>query len=75
MARSQFQPLLIALALLTACDPRQDSGAQSSVTVDLPPARAATPRPGFSLDQPSKAAQPGDERSSQAVHELAASLR
>ena len=42
---------LFALALVSAgCHPRREQEAKGSVTVKLPPARAATPRPGFSFD-------------------------
>jgi len=76
MADSHLRPLLIAIALLpAACGGHRDNDAQSSITIELPPARTATPRPGFSLEAPARAAQPGDERASQAVHELAESSR
>lgn len=76
MAGSCFKPFLIALALVpAACDARHDDRAQSSVTVALPPATKATPRPGFSLEATTRPAQSGDERATQAVHELAASIQ
>ncbi|HEY7005788.1 MAG TPA: hypothetical protein VH392_04820 [Sphingomicrobium sp.] len=71
MAHSHLRPLLIALALLpAACDARHDQGARGSITVVLPPARAAIARPGFSLEQQTTAAQPGDERAAQAVRDV-----
>jgi hypothetical protein len=55
---------LTALALAaSACDrlPQRfhGRGAPSSVTVKLPPARPATPAPGFAFDAPQAAAQGG----------------
>lgn len=76
MADSKLRPLLIAIVLLpAACGGHRDNDAQSSITIELPPARPATPRPGFYLDATVRAAQPGDERASEAVHELAESSR
>jgi hypothetical protein len=76
MASTKFRPLLIILALASAgCNVHRDRGAQSSVTVNLPPARPAAPRPGFTAEATDKVAQPDDDRASVAVHDLAASLR
>lgn len=69
------KPFLIGVALLSAgCNAHRDNEARSSITVDLPPARPATPKPGFSLDA-NKAQQATDEHAAEAVHELAASLK
>ena len=40
--------LAAALVLLTACDEARSQGPSSTVTMKLPPPRAAEPRPGFS---------------------------
>ncbi len=75
MASSKLRPLLIAMALVpAACDGRRDNATRSSVTVTLPPARPATPSPGFTIESSSKVAEPADDRSSAAIHQLAASL-
>jgi hypothetical protein len=72
MAHTQLRSSLIALALLpAACGESQDNKARSSITVELPPARPATPVPGFTLDAPGRSVQPGHEQVSQAVRELA----
>jgi hypothetical protein len=57
MARPHFRLLLIAPALVSgACDRSPQANAQGSITVELPPARPATPRPGFSLKAPNRMA-------------------
>ncbi|HLO19544.1 MAG TPA: hypothetical protein VK192_03520 [Sphingomicrobium sp.] len=75
MASAKLRPLLIAMALVPgACDGHRDNAARSSVTVKLPPARPAIPRPGFTIETSNKVIGPADDRSSAAVHQLAASL-
>ena len=76
MAGSSLNPFLIALTLAaTGCGGHRDDDNRGSVTVRLPPARAATPRPGFSLESTARAAQPTDEAASDAVRDLANELR
>jgi hypothetical protein len=66
----------MALALLSGgCDGRRDSNAQGSITVELPPPRPPAAAPGFSVDPPDRAAQPGDEDAAKAVHDLAEATR
>ena len=74
MASPKLRPILIALALLpAACRGDKDERLRDSVTVKLPPARAATPSPGFSLDAPDKRATqvPGDDAATASVRDLA----
>jgi len=49
-SRKLIVPLLGMALASTGCHPSSEQEAKSSVTVKLPPARAATPRPGFSFD-------------------------
>jgi hypothetical protein len=73
MARPRFEPLLTALALFpAACDGGGDKESRNSITVELPPAHPAVAAPGFSLESPGRQVQPGNERQSKAVQELAA---
>jgi hypothetical protein len=75
MASTKLTPVLIAMALVPgACGAHRDNATRSSVTVKLPRARPATPRPGFSIESSNKVQDPADERSSAAIHELASSL-
>jgi hypothetical protein len=48
--RQLIVPLLVLALASTGCHARQEHESRSSVTVKLPPPRAATPRPGFSFD-------------------------
>jgi hypothetical protein len=48
--RKLIVPLLAMALASTGCHARIEHESRSSVTVKLPPARAATPRPGFSFD-------------------------
>jgi hypothetical protein len=64
MVHPQLKALLIGLALVTgACDARADETSRSSITVKLPPARQAVPRPAFSFDSPSDAPSQGNAHS------------
>jgi hypothetical protein len=49
-SRKLIVPLLAMALASTGCHRNGAHEAKSSVTVKLPPARAATPRPGFSFD-------------------------
>jgi hypothetical protein len=49
-SRKLIVPLLALALASTGCQARREHESRSSVTVKLPPARAATPRPGFSFD-------------------------
>ena len=50
MPHRQLSVPLLALALLSGgCGERRDHAVQGSVTVKLPPARTAPPKPGFSF--------------------------
>ena len=73
MAYTRLEPLLIPLVLFpAACDVGRHREARNSITVELPPAHPALAAPGFSLEAPGRPAQPGHERQSRAVQELAA---
>ncbi|HVU29224.1 MAG TPA: hypothetical protein VHE36_02380 [Sphingomicrobium sp.] len=74
MANPKLAPLLILALVPGACGARSDHAPTGSVTVELPPARAATARPGFRSESPEKAGDPAGERASAAVHELARNL-
>jgi len=51
MADPELKLAFVAAALLlSACGPRHGEAARGSITVKLPPARAATPAPGFTFD-------------------------
>jgi hypothetical protein len=53
MPDRELSAVLLALALLSGgCGERRDHAVRGSVTVKLPPASTATPKPGFSFDSP-----------------------
>jgi hypothetical protein len=53
MVHPELRPFLIGLVLMTGgCDARADDTSRNSITVKLPPARPAVPRPAFSFDTP-----------------------
>src|SRR5262249_52800150 len=75
MAHPKLARLLILFALVPgACGSRPDDLARNSVTVELPPARPATPRPGFKAEFSNKVEMPADDHAAAAVKGLAATL-
>jgi len=74
MATPKLAPLLILALAAGGCGAPGDHGPKSSVTIELPPARPATARPGFTVESSNKVERPADDRASAAVHELAQSL-
>jgi hypothetical protein len=50
LARSGWIPVAIGCLLASGCNDRREERARGSITVRLPPAQPAVPKPGFRSD-------------------------